>query len=322
MRIRTSFVLATLLAACSQSTPSSGEAAAADEAAAPPEAAAEQAAPAEADEAQTAEAAAPAAEVAPAAEAAADLTAPADVAAVPSDATVTESGLASRVLQAGTGTAMPNAADTVSVHYTGWTTDGRMFDSSVQRGEPTSFPLNRVIAGWTEGLQLMVVGEKRRFWIPANLAYGDDPRGGRPAGMLVFDVELLDIQRAPEPPAVPEDVAAIPDSAEVLPSGLASRVITPGTGSVHPTAESSVSVHYSGWTTDGRMFDSSVMRGQPARFPLRGVIAGWTEGVPLMVVGEKRRFWIPANLAYGEEAAGGRPSGMLVFDIELLEIMN
>jgi FKBP-type peptidyl-prolyl cis-trans isomerase len=322
MRIRTSFVLATLLAACSQSTPSSGEAAAADEAAAPPEAAAEQAAPAEADEAPTAEAAAPAAEVAPAAEAAADLTAPADVAAVPSDATVTESGLASRVLQAGTGTAMPNAADTVSVHYTGWTTDGRMFDSSVQRGEPTSFPLNRVIAGWTEGLQLMVVGEKRRFWIPANLAYGDDPRGGRPAGMLVFDVELLDIQRAPEPPAVPEDVAAIPDSAEVLPSGLASRVITPGTGSVHPTAESSVSVHYSGWTTDGRMFDSSVMRGQPARFPLRGVIAGWTEGVPLMVVGEKRRFWIPANLAYGEEAAGGRPSGMLVFDIELLEIMN
>ena len=322
MRIRTSFVLATLLAACSQSTPSSGEAAAADEAAAPPEAAAEQAAPAEADEAQTAEAAAPAAEVAPAAEAAADLTAPADVAAVPSDATVTESGLASRVLQAGTGTAMPNAADTVSVHYTGWTTDGRMFDSSVERGEPTSFPLNRVIAGWTEGLQLMVVGEKRRFWIPANLAYGDDPRGGRPAGMLVFDVELLDIQRAPEPPAVPEDVAAIPDSAEVLPSGLASRVITPGTGSVHPTAESSVSVHYSGWTTDGRMFDSSVMRGQPARFPLRGVIAGWTEGVPLMVVGEKRRFWIPANLAYGEEAAGGRPSGMLVFDIELLEIMN
>jgi FKBP-type peptidyl-prolyl cis-trans isomerase len=324
MRIRTCFVLATLLAACSQSTPVASEAASADEAAAEPAA----------DEAQAAEAEAPAeegavqagepvvAEVAEVAAAPGDLAAPADVAAVPDDATVTASGLASRVLQAGTGTEMPSAADTVTVHYTGWTTDGQMFDSSVQRGEPTSFPLNRVIAGWTEGLQLMVVGEKRRFWIPAGLAYGDNPRGGRPAGMLVFDVELLDIQRAPEPPSVPEDVGAIPDNAEVLPSGLASRVLQPGTGSVHPTAASSVSVHYSGWTTDGQMFDSSVMRGQPARFPLRGVIAGWTEGVPLMVVGEKRRFWIPADLAYGEEAAGGRPSGMLVFDIELLEIMN
>jgi len=88
----------------------------------------------------------------------------------------------------------PKASNTVKVHYSGWTTNGQMFDSSVVRGEPIEFPLGGVIAGWTEGLQLMVVGEKRRFWIPANLAYGENPGGGRPGGMLVFDVELLDFR--------------------------------------------------------------------------------------------------------------------------------
>ncbi len=73
----------------------------------------------------------------------------------------------------------------------GWTTDGAMFDSSVARGEPAVFPLNAVIAGWTEGVQLMVVGETRRLWIPEDLAYGG--AAGAPAGMLVFDVQLLQI---------------------------------------------------------------------------------------------------------------------------------
>lgn len=77
-------------------------------------------------------------------------------------------------------------------------------------------------------------------------------------------------------------------------------------------------MHYTGWTTDGKMFDSSVARGQPATFSLDGVISGWTEGVQMMVVGEKRRFWIPAKLAY--EGKEGRPQGMLVFDIELIKI--
>lgn len=118
---------------------------------------------------------------------------PADVQAPPAEAAKTASGLASKVLTAGSGDKKPAATDTVTVHYSGWTTDGKLFDSSVKRGQPASFPLNRVIPGWTEGLQLMVVGEKRRFWIPAALAYGDNPGGGRPGGMLVFDVELLKI---------------------------------------------------------------------------------------------------------------------------------
>ncbi len=249
-----------------------------------------------------------------------DIPAPEDVAAVPATAETTASGLASRVLTAGTGTEHPAAADTVNVHYSGWMLDGKMFDSSVSRGEPISFPLNGVIPGWTEGVQLMVEGEKRRFWIPADLAYGENPGGGRPGGMLVFDVELLDIKKAPEPPKTPEDVAAVPESAEKTASGLASRVLAKGTGTKHPAASDVVNVHYSGWMLDGSLFDSSVARGEPISFPLNQVISGWTEGVQLMVEGEKRRFWIPADLAYGENPGGGRPGGMLVFDVELLEI--
>jgi len=245
---------------------------------------------------------------------------PKDVNAAPVNAEVTSTGLASKVLVAGTGSESPSAADTVTVHYSGWTTDGKLFDSSVKRGEPTSFPLNRVIKGWTEGLQLMSVGEKRRFWIPAALAYGENPGGGRPGGLLVFDVELLAFKKAPEPPKVPEDVAAVPETAEVTQSGLASRVLSEGAGSVHPNKNDMVTVHYSGWTSDGQLFDSSVIRDEPASFGLFQVIAGWTEGVQLMVEGEKRRFWIPAKLAYGDNPQGGAPAGTLVFDVELVKI--
>jgi peptidylprolyl isomerase len=117
--------------------------------------------------------------------------APEDVAAPPADSLKTTSGLSIKTLEKGTGTRHPRATDQVTVHYTGWTTDGKMFDSSVARGEPSTFALNQVIDGWTEGLQRMVEGEKARLWIPEDLAYGGAP--GKPAGMLVFDVELIRI---------------------------------------------------------------------------------------------------------------------------------
>lgn len=118
--------------------------------------------------------------------------APGDVAAPPADASTTATGLATKVIVPGTGTQHPMANSRVKVHYSGWTTDGRMFDSSVARNEPISFGLNQVISGWTEGVQLMVEGETRRLWIPEHLAY----RGQRdtPQGMLVFDVELIKIE--------------------------------------------------------------------------------------------------------------------------------
>ena len=246
-----------------------------------------------------------------------DIPAPPDVAGPPEDAACTDSGLCTTVLTAGTGAEHPNPWDTVTVHYSGWTTDGKMFDSSVKRGKPATFPLDRVIPGWTEGLGLMVAGEKRRLWVPSELAYNDRP--GRPAGMLVFDVELLGIDSKPEPPdppQVPEDVAGPPADAEVTKSGLASKVLKAGTGTEHPKKSSKVTVHYTGWTTDGKMFDSSVVRGEPITFPLNRVIPGWTEGLQLMVAGENRRLWIPEKLAY--KGAAGSPQGMLVFDVELI----
>jgi FKBP-type peptidyl-prolyl cis-trans isomerase len=121
----------------------------------------------------------------------ATIAAPPDVAAPPPGSLKTVSGLSTKVLQPGTGTRRPRVTDRVRVHYTGWTTDGKMFDSSVARGQPAEFALREVIAGWTEGLQMMVEGEKRRFWIPEALAYKGQP--GQPQGMLVFDVELLEI---------------------------------------------------------------------------------------------------------------------------------
>jgi FKBP-type peptidyl-prolyl cis-trans isomerase len=123
--------------------------------------------------------------------------APPNAAAVPAgEIKTTPSGLKYQVLKKGTGTVSPKASDTVKVHYHGTLLNGTVFDSSVERGEPISFPLNGVIPGWTEGLQLMKVGDKFRFEIPANLAYGPNSPSPKipPNSTLVFEVELLGIQ--------------------------------------------------------------------------------------------------------------------------------
>ena len=235
---------------------------------------------------------------------------PPDVSAPPADAVKTASGLATRVLVPGTGTARPTVDDLVTVNYTGWTAaDGKMFDSSISRGRPATFPVNRVIPGFTEALLLMVPGEKRRVWIPEPLAY----KGERdPKGTLVFDLELIEMPNRP-----PADVKEPPTDARLTPSGLAYKVLREGTGGRRPQRDGSVTVHYTGWTTDGKMFDSSVVRGQPATLKLDMVIPGWTEGMQMMVEGEKRRFWIPENIAYKHQQ---QPYGMLVFDVELIKI--
>ncbi len=109
---------------------------------------------------------------------------------------VTESGLQYQVIKEGNGP-KPQATSTVKVHYHGTLIDGTVFDSSVERGEPISFPLNGVISGWTEGVQLMGVGSKFKFFIPANLAYGERGAGGAigPNETLIFEVELLEIEK-------------------------------------------------------------------------------------------------------------------------------
>ena len=126
------------------------------------------------------------------------LKAPTDVAAAPADAKATASGLKSKVIKKGTGKKNPAATDTVTVHYSGWTTDGKLFDSSHKRNKKASFPLNRVIPCWTEGVAMIKVGGKAKLVCPSEIAYGD---AGRPPSIpggaaLVFDVELLEIVAA------------------------------------------------------------------------------------------------------------------------------
>ena len=241
--------------------------------------------------------------------------APSDVAAVPADATKTSSGLAYKFLTKSAGDEKPNAWDRVSIHYVGWSTSGAMVESS--RGEqPSIFDVGNVMPGWREVLPLLSVGDSARLWLPEALAH--QGRVGEPRGPLVFDIELVSLERRPEPPRAPAHLAAAPPAAHKTRSGLAFRVIRHGAGKTKPTANDRVEVHYSAWTTDGKLFDSSVVRGKPVIIPVNRVIPGWAEGLQLMTEGDKVLFWIPEKLAYGGRE--GSPRGLLVYEVELLKI--
>ncbi|MDP7008165.1 MAG: M3 family metallopeptidase [Phycisphaerales bacterium] len=238
-----------------------------------------------------------------------------------------ESGLQWWVIDEGdTSARQPKPTDLVKVHYSGWLEDGTKFDSSVDRGQPATFPLNRVIPGWTEGLGNMHVGASYKLRIPAHLAYGSRGRPSIPPdSTLIFDVELIDIMdyaKVPPMEQLPGD--PVTGEATTSDSGLSWYDMKEGGGPQPAGATSTVEVHYTGWLNDGTKFDSSVDRGQTISFPLNGVIAGWTEGVGSMHVGGKRKLVIPSNLGYG-------PNGMppvipggatLIFDVELVSVTD
>lgn len=235
-------------------------------------------------------------------------TAPPDLTTPPADAVKREDGLAMKRLAEGTGTVKPKDDDLVKVRYTVWKADGSLVQH-VPAPRSATIAVTKLVPGWRIAVQEMVTGERRRVWVPPAL------NGGKLDQGLVFDTELVEVIEYPHTPA---DVAAPPADATTTESGLAFKVLRPGTGTQRPKARGTVSVNYSGWTVDGQLFDSSVLRGEPAEFRLDEVIRGWTEGLQLMVPGEKRRFWIPAKLAYAADKS--RPQGMLVFDIELIAI--
>jgi len=253
--------------------------------------------------------------------------APDDVAAAPVEALSTASGLRMRVLQPGHGTKSPVGNDCALVRFIAWRRDGSLQSTSGVHGETAIQSLPRTVAGVSEVLKLMVEGEKRRVWVPANLTYlptrhgpmGKTDDDEPPPGVdLTFDIELVRIMKVP---ATPADLTSPPKDAIILPSGLAFRVLQEGSGKAHPSASSLVSMHYSAWTSTGKLFETTVTSGQPGSFPVGGLLPGWSEGVLRMVVGEKTRFWIPASLAYGEKPAGRKlPAGNMVFDVELLAI--
>lgn len=243
--------------------------------------------------------------------------APDDVAAVPEDAIRTESGLAWRLLGDPAETvdrAGPN--DVVKTRYTGWSTDGRMFDTTETSGRAREFRVTGVIAGFEEAIQLLSIGEKGRFWIPGELAY--DGVNGKPQGMLVFDLEIVGIQRGPQP-VIPG--AAAPDDAQRAESGLAWVVLEegePGGGS--PNGKDTVLVEYSSWTAGGRLLDTTVYNGEPEVFTLDLTIEGFRDSFATMTPGERRQIWIPSELT----ELGGEVlhEATVVFDMKLLSFMS
>lgn len=251
---------------------------------------------------------------------------------------VTESGLQYIVLEKGDG-ASPTQDGFVTIHYRGKFIDGTEFDSSHSRGEPATFPVGRVIPGFTEALLLMQEGDTFEVTIPSDLAYGEDGAGGGVIpgnSTLIFELELLETLTAEEletlqqrriEAAKAEGVEFLErnksnEGVQVTESGLQYRVIEEGNGK-SPTETSQVTVNYSGKLTNGEEFDSSYRRGEPASFPLNGVIRGWTEGLQLMKEGAKYEFFIPYELGYGERGTGSGsipPYATLIFVVELISV--
>jgi len=239
--------------------------------------------------------------------------APKDVAAAPADATKTKSGLAWKQTRKGTGTKHAGKDDVVWVHYNSWAPDGKLKQSTYKKGQPRVLKMAKAVKGWREAISLMVPGERRRYWLPKKLAFSRSRARGKKAGPRVIEFDLVKVLSAP---AAPPDLKKPPKGAKKTGSGLIYTQLSPGIGKDNPGPTTQVTVRYSGWTKDGRCFDFTP-EDETQTFGLARVIPGWTEGIQLMVKGQKMRFWIPKKIAYKGE--GGKPAGQLVFDVELLE---
>lgn len=234
----------------------------------------------------------------------------------PSHAITTASGLVYELLAPGdTEQRAAGSAGRVEMRYRVWNSAGHRIAASTE-GKTETMAVNWLPVGWAEGMTLLPPGAHARLWIPAKLGYENEPAG--PQGALLVDVEVVSVEHVEQAAIDTVPLMAPPANALRTKTGLAFVILEEGTGVVHPKRDAKVTVHYEGWTTDGNQFDSSYARGKPATFPLNAVIPGWQEAVPLMVEGEKSRFWIPAELAYG--TSPGKPQGMLIFDIELIRI--
>jgi FKBP-type peptidyl-prolyl cis-trans isomerase/cyclophilin family peptidyl-prolyl cis-trans isomerase len=247
----------------------------------------------------------------------------------------TPTGLMYVMLAEGEGAA-PKNGESVSMLFTASLPDGKVWDSATDRSKPHMRPLNprETLPGLVEGLALMKPGGKAKFIIPPELGYGPRGRvdkGIAPNSTLIFDVELLGVQSAEQMKAAGEkqlqDFIAKTEAEtgkkfEKTASGLMYLKLTEGKGpAVTPTSK--IQAHYTGWLVDGTKFDSSVDRAQPIPVDIAkgGVIPGWIEGLKLMKLGDKWKFVIPPNLAYGDRGSGPiPPNSTLVFDIEVVDV--
>lgn len=237
----------------------------------------------------------------------------------PAQAIETASGLSYVVLKAAPAGARSVSADYVQYRATIWSADGVTRANAKEDG-PQTVAIKELIQrspGLARAVLTTPIGETRRWWIDA-----DKLRPGYPGMPDLRHVVDLTVVGNADPVPAPADVAAVPANATVTGSGLAYRVLKKGTGRGHPSPDSLIEIDYSGWTTDGRLFDSSVLRKERAKFPLDGLIPGWKEGLLLMSPGDTFRFWIPGQLAYDSLNLPDTPKGMLVFDVTLYDFSS
>lgn len=256
----------------------------------------------------------------------AEFPAPSDVAAPPAGASKLGSGVATRTLRAGSGRVRPSDNDCAEVSFVAWKRDGSLAAASGPHAEPTIQCLSAAIPGVATALASMVAGEKRRVWVPAEFSVVTHMahHPGRamhheetPRSDLTFDLELIRVLRAPR---TPSDLRTPPRTAYRTPSGVVIQMLKPGSGTGHPSMDSRVKLNYTGWTVDGKVFESTMISEHPATFLLGTALPGWREALPHMRPGEKARIWIPADLAYGDHPANPLlPAGLLVYDMELVE---
>jgi peptidylprolyl isomerase len=232
----------------------------------------------------------------------------------------TTSGLLHEPLSPATSEERAAPHDRVRVRYVGRDANGREFDNSKGRGEHAELVAGEGFPGFREALQLLRMGEKRRFFIPEELAFKHYP--GPVHGDLIYDIELVDIVRMPAPPAVPEDLAKPTDAAQFDPElDFAQRTLMRGIGKDKPRGDSSgLDVHYTCWNREGERVVSTIPSGHPYRAELNklDLMPGLAEAVRTMTVGEKRRLWLPPRLTAHE--AGARKGVALVCDLELVAL--
>lgn len=247
----------------------------------------------------------------------------------------TPSGLQYIVITDAEGEFNPSESDWVEIDYVGRRLDGTVFDpgteTSTEKRGPIRFLLNSVVKGMTEGLTLMTTGDEFHFFLHPSLAYGDQgtPDGAiGPNEALIFEVKLRRVINPERNLAASKAFLAEnrnrPDVIQTE-SGLQFEILERGpAGGKSPTESDVVLVNYRGTLIDGVEFDSSYARGEAVQFPIANVIRGWTEGVQLMSVGDKFRFYIPPELAYGAIGTPGgpiAPNDLLIFDVELLSVI-
>ncbi|HEX5694445.1 MAG TPA: FKBP-type peptidyl-prolyl cis-trans isomerase [Arenimonas sp.] len=244
------------------------------------------------------------------------LPAPSPLDAPPKDAIETATGIHYKVLEPAPAPVTHVRGDFIEFTANVWSADGETRINGKQSGKILG-SMRRLATAQPAMVRIVKstpVGETRRWWVDAERMKPGYP--GMPDLPHVFDIT---VHGEKDPTRAPVDVAAPPADAIRTASGLAYKVLDRGNRAPgHPAATDHVMVHYTGWTTAGQVFDSSLFKDKPATFPLQGLIQGWREGIRLMQRGDSFRFWIPGHLAYDNVPGADTPKGMLVFDVTLL----